>query len=170
MTTTNNDIYKTNSQDIESLIVSLKAEVELDPSDLVSKISLATALEQSDRISEARSVYQEVVDADPMGSMGAIALKALEISEIPDKSLLEPESNLITPNNLQQVQNYQQQTPLFLPITAKAKKSPWQWFYNLPISRKQLIALLASELVSVIALGLGARYIIETGLRNQLLN
>ncbi len=170
MTTTNNNIYNTSSQDIESLLASLKAEVALDPRDLVSKISLATVLEQSDRLSEAKAVYQEIVDADPTGSMGAIARKALEVLEIPDSGFLEPEPSAITPssNNLQTPQRDRQLAPL--PIIAKEKKSPLQWFYNLPISRKQLIALLASELVSIIALGLGARYIIENGLRNQLLN
>lgn len=93
MTTTNN-MYQTNTQNIESLIASLKAEIELDPSDLVNKISLATVLEQSDRIGEARAVYQEIVDADPVGSMGAIARKALESLESPESSFLEPEPNL----------------------------------------------------------------------------
>ncbi|WP_248277707.1 methyl-accepting chemotaxis protein [Brasilonema sp. UFV-L1] len=44
-----------------------------------------------------------------------------------------------------------------------------KWFYNLPISRKQLIALIASELVSVLGIGIGATLIIINGLRTQLL-
>ncbi|NMG22490.1 GAF domain-containing protein, partial [Brasilonema bromeliae] len=43
-----------------------------------------------------------------------------------------------------------------------------QWFYNLPISRKQLIALIASELVSILGIGIGATLIITNGLRTQL--
>ena len=170
MTTTNNNMYQTNTQDVESLIASLKAEVELDPSDLVNKISLATVLEQSDRIGEARAVYQEIVDADPVGSMGAIASKALEALKSPESIFLEPEPNLQSAHisNFQLPQSEGQKAPL--PVISSVKKSPLQWFYNLPISRKQVIALLASELVSVIALGLGVRYIIETGLRSQLLN
>ena len=93
MMSTNNNMYQT-YQNIESLIASLEAEIALDPSDLVNKISLATVLEQSDRISEARAVYQEIVDADPVGSMGGIALKALEALESPENSFLEPETNL----------------------------------------------------------------------------
>jgi twitching motility protein PilJ len=172
MTFANNNVYQTSSQDINSLIEALRVEVEADPSDLVSKISLATALEQSDRIREAKSVYQEVVDADPAGSMGAIASKALEALEIPDSGFLEPEPSVNLPNSstLQTVQRNRQSASLSPSITTKAKKSPLQWFYNLPINRKQLIALLASELVSIVALGLGARYIIENGLRDQLLN
>ena len=87
MTTTNSNMYQT-SQNIESLIASLEAEIALDPSDLVNKISLATVLEQSDRISEARAVYQEIEDADPVGSMGAIARKALEAFEFTESSFL----------------------------------------------------------------------------------
>ena len=45
-----------------------------------------------------------------------------------------------------------------------------QRFYNLPISSKQLIALIACELFSIVGLGVGATWIITTGLRNQLLN
>ncbi len=169
MTTTNNNIYQTTSQDIESLISSLQAEVELDPSDLVSKISLATVLEQSNRLSEAKAVYQEVVDADPAGSMGAIALKALEALDIPQSGFLAPEKE--APEQIQLLQNNETpELPQPKVATKKKKKSPIQWFYNLPINRKQLIALIASEVLSVIALGLGSKHIIETGLRSQLLN
>jgi twitching motility protein PilJ len=167
MTTTNSNVSQTKSQDIESLIESLKAEVELDPSDLVNKISLATVLEQSDRIGAARVVYQEVVDADPAGSMGAIAFKALEALDLPHGLLPQPQADI----EGVPLQNHQQIPEIpALKVTSKKAKSPLQWFYNLPINRKQLIALIASEVLSVIALGIGSRHIIETGLRTQLLN
>ncbi|MBW4631508.1 MAG: GAF domain-containing protein [Iphinoe sp. HA4291-MV1] len=56
-------------------------------------------------------------------------------------------------------------------IAADRKKvimSIRKWFYNLPISRKQLIALIASELVSILGIGIGATLIITNGLRTQL--
>jgi len=53
----------------------------------------------------------------------------------------------------------QRRTPSFL-----------QWFYNLPLGYKQLIALIVAELTSIVGLSVGARWIITTGLRNQLLN
>lgn len=168
MTATNNS-YGTTSQDIEGLIVSLQAEVELDPTDLVSKISLATVLEQSGKIEEAKSVYQEVIDADPTGSMGAIALKALEGLDIPNSGFLEAPTR--EDRDESHPQQSLEQTPELSPLIVKPKrKKALQWFYDLPISRKQLIALLASEVLSVIALGVGARHLIETGLRGQLLN
>ncbi len=168
MTATNNS-YGTTSQDIEGLIVSLQAEVELDPTDLVSKISLATVLEQSGKIEEAKLVYQEVIDADPTGSMGAIALKAWEGLDIPKSGFLELPTIIEDREELPPQKLPQQTQELPLIVKPKRKKA-LQWFYDLPISRKQLIALLASEVLSVIALGVGARHLIETGLRGQLLN
>ena len=56
------------------------------------------------------------------------------------------------------------------PGPQRRKPSFLQWFYDLPISRKQLIALFSSEILSLVLIGFGARWIIETGLRNQLLN
>ncbi|GAA6621389.1 methyl-accepting chemotaxis protein [Scytonema sp. NUACC26] len=44
-----------------------------------------------------------------------------------------------------------------------------QWFCNLSVGRKQLIALIAAQLVSIIGLSVGTRWIITSGLRTQLL-
>ncbi len=44
-----------------------------------------------------------------------------------------------------------------------------QWFYDLPISRKQLYALISAQLVSIIGIGVGSTLIITIGLRSQLL-
>ncbi len=44
-----------------------------------------------------------------------------------------------------------------------------QWFCNLPIGRQQLIALFVAEFVSIVGLSIGARWIITTGWRAQLL-
>ncbi|WP_017652763.1 methyl-accepting chemotaxis protein [Fortiea contorta] len=53
--------------------------------------------------------------------------------------------------------------------SAQTPKKPFiQRFYNLPISRKQWIALLASELVSILGIGIAGTVIITSGLRNQL--
>ncbi|TFI54161.1 HAMP domain-containing protein [Mastigocladus laminosus UU774] len=43
--------------------------------------------------------------------------------------------------------------------------SIWRWFSNLSISRKQLIALIASEVVSILGISLVARYLITTNLQ-----
>jgi twitching motility protein PilJ len=51
----------------------------------------------------------------------------------------------------------------------KAKRSLLQSFYNLPISRKQLIALVISQLVPILGIGIAARLIITNGLQTLLL-
>ncbi|MFH7023922.1 MAG: methyl-accepting chemotaxis protein [Heteroscytonema crispum UTEX LB 1556] len=51
----------------------------------------------------------------------------------------------------------------------KAKLSLIQRFYNRPISQKQWIALLASQLVPILGIGMGATLIMNYGLRSQLL-
>lgn len=54
-------------------------------------------------------------------------------------------------------------------IPAKPKRNFLQKFYDLPIGRKQLLALIACELFSVIGIGIGGTLIIVQGLRSQLL-
>ena len=45
-----------------------------------------------------------------------------------------------------------------------------QWFYNLPVQRKQLVGLFTSEAISIIGLvGVGAWLLVSSG-RTQLLN
>ena len=51
----------------------------------------------------------------------------------------------------------------------KNHHSRFGWFYNLPISRKQWIALLASELVAILGIGVVGTWIITKGLREQLI-
>lgn len=148
----NSNTTNINNQEIESL----QAEVERDPTDLVAKISLANALEESGRVTEAKSLYQEVLAADPEGTMGAIASKALDTLAIPAARLISP-PNTVVPTESQQVQT-------------QHKRSPLQWFYNLPISQKQVLALFLSEVISILGLGIGAKVIFETGLRDQLRN
>ena len=56
-----------------------------------------------------------------------------------------------------------------LTVNAATVPSFLQWFCNLPISRQQLLALFAAELISIVGLSVGARWIITTGWRTQLL-
>ena len=59
-------------------IAALAAEVERNPKDLVQKILLANALEQTGKISASVALYQEVIDGDKDGDYSLIAHKALE--------------------------------------------------------------------------------------------
>jgi methyl-accepting chemotaxis protein len=56
-----------------------------------------------------------------------------------------------------------------LTTSKEVKKSMWKWFSNLSISRKQLIALIASELVSILGISCVARYLITNNLQTLLL-
>ncbi|MGD1910206.1 MAG: methyl-accepting chemotaxis protein [Rivularia sp. (in: cyanobacteria)] len=63
-------------------------------------------------------------------------------------------------------------SPQNKPVKTAASKTrnPWlKKFYNLPISRKQLIALIFCQLVSILGIGIGGTLLITQGLRNQLL-
>lgn len=51
---------------------------------------------------------------------------------------------------------------------SKQKRSPFGWFYNLPVRRKQLLGLFTSEVISIVGLlGVGSLLIVLGG-RNQL--
>lgn len=56
---------------IPQSIEALTAEVERDPTDLVAKITLANALEQSGEAEKAVALYQEVVTLDQEGVYGS---------------------------------------------------------------------------------------------------
>jgi twitching motility protein PilJ len=53
--------------------------------------------------------------------------------------------------------------------SGETKLSLIQRFYNLPISQKQWVALLVSQLVPILGIGVGATLIMNYGLRSQLL-
>ncbi len=135
---------------------------ELQYAELVNKISNANSLERSGQIEEAKKLYQEVLEGDPAGNLGASAQKALESLGIPAKPYLEPISK--------KADNYQQSTTLKKPKSNRSPLNLWQWFFDLPISRKQLIALVSSEIFALVLIGMGVRWTIENSLRNQLLN
>ena len=177
MTTTNTNPNYLNNSNSTTELAALQAEVELDSTDLVAKISLASALEQAGEVSQAVALYQEVVSLDPAGTCGSVAHKALEALQ-QSSSSLETSQPAPESQRLKYRGSFHPQSSLEKPakvliatqITPGRKSSYLQWFYNLPISRKQILALFLSEVVSVVGLGIGARVILETGLRTQLQN
>ncbi|MBW4577667.1 MAG: methyl-accepting chemotaxis protein [Aphanothece sp. CMT-3BRIN-NPC111] len=168
MTVTRNGYPNTDEpQDIEPI----ETETESEFVDLVVKISQANALERSGKVSEAIALYQEVVEADPAGNLGTSARKALERLEVPAPKSLEEVLSNVQPETIDTATSFEVQKPQKqYRATRRAAYSPLQWFYNLPISRKQLIALLTAEILSLGLVALGVRWIITTGLRSQLLN
>ncbi|MGG6266702.1 methyl-accepting chemotaxis protein [Leptolyngbya sp. AN03gr2] len=57
-------------------------------------------------------------------------------------------------------------------ITAQSRRAPTStnWFHNLSIGRKQLVALLVCELIPIIGLGIGSTIVLTNSLRTQLLS
>ncbi len=63
-----------------------------------------------------------------------------------------------------------QPPPSAIANKTKLKRGLFQRFNDLPVSRKQLIALLSSQGFSLLLIVVGSRFVLESGLRNQLLN
>ncbi len=53
-------------------------------------------------------------------------------------------------------------------LVSQRRKPLLQWFYDQPISRKQLIALITSELIAIVGLVIGGRVIITKSLHTEL--
>ncbi len=160
-------------------ILELQTAVEQDPTDVVAKITLASALEQAGFLPKAAAVYREIIDLDEDGVFKASAEKALE----------EIESKLQTPVSVKQVRrSYRQgridtstQTSLsepslvLLPNTETSSVLPppptlRQSLADLPIASKQFIAFLACSAFSVVGVvGTGMWIALQSG-RNQLKN
>lgn len=62
-------------------IQELATQVERDPTDLVQKIALANALEQTGEIAASVTLYKEIIEQDRDGNYGLVARKALESLE-----------------------------------------------------------------------------------------
>lgn len=55
------------------------------------------------------------------------------------------------------------------PQSAKSRPAWINWFYNLPIGRKQLCALTLCELIPILGFGIGSTIVLTNSLRSQLL-
>lgn len=123
------------------------------PETLLAKITSASALEKAGQTQEAIALYTQVLTADPDGTYGAIARKALE-------TLLANDAQSATSTKGQTVLSTEPRKNETLPL----HKQLLHQFYDLPIQRKQFLGLLASETVSVVGLvGVGALLIISNG-------
>jgi twitching motility protein PilJ len=117
-------------------ILELQAEVEKSPDDLVAKVSLASALEQSGYLLEAIEVYQEIKEKDTEGIFAASANKAIE--SLQEKLAINRVDN----------EDTREAKPSFI-VEKTRLINPLQKFYNLPIGTKQFIALISSSLLSI---------------------
>lgn len=126
-------------------IKELAAKVEREPTDLVQKIALANALEQTGEIARAVALYQEVLQQDIEG-YGLVARKALENiqnSSAPDSASLSDASSSLT-TDVAPI-SHQHQRQRF--NSASRRRS---WWKNLNFRTKLTILLVASTAIPVI--------------------
>ncbi|NCS85829.1 MAG: HAMP domain-containing protein [Cyanobacteria bacterium] len=133
-------------------IKTLQNNVEKNPSDLMAKLNLATALEQENHYDDALKVYQTIITEDNEGVFAGTAEKA--IASIQIKYLKNQDNNDIKNNNK----------------VAKKSLSIKQKIVDLPIAYKQFIALLISSLISILGVVIAGRIITIILGRSQLEN
>ncbi len=171
-------------------ITNLQTKVDNNPTDLSAKIGLASALEQGGYLSEALKVYEDIIENDEEGVFAASAQKAVEViehqlastlivdrtQELPPKISEKPSQQLSLENStfkakLENNNNHNLEKRVKNSDYLITKKGGlFQKFYNLPIRQKQFIALLASSLISIIAVVTAGILITKTSGRNQLEN
>lgn len=121
---------------------------------LATKITEASRKEENGELEQARQLYQEVADADPNGSLGGSARRAIaSLSETSTQTVASTptvESNTTTAET-----------------SVNPLKKAWNWFKNRPIADKQLATLGISEVTSL-ALVAVSSVLLFVGLRAQL--
>ena len=142
--------------------------------DPMARILYAYDLESQGDVNKAREIYQQIIDADQDGTYAAIASKAIEAMG-EESNQLEQQPNLqiqvISPLSKsadpKKVPQQAKRVTKSSKAASKPKSSPLQWFYDLPVGRKQFTALLASEFLSLSLVGFGA-FLIGRSLQDQL--
>lgn len=130
--------------------------------DLLAKISMASTLEQAGHTNDARLLYQEVVAADPSGTIGASARRALEVmkaSEVEEVTSVDAQISFadsfgVSANSKKYIPTTRGDDPDSSGQQRKLRLL--QRLYNLPISHKQLGALILSELLTLGLVGISA--------------
>jgi twitching motility protein PilJ len=159
------------------------ASASNNSSDSMAQILQAYELESQGNITAAKKLYQQVIDEDIDGTYAPIAIAAIEAMGRASVPKVEQENNLekeraiastIPPaKSLSASPSESLSEPLskqsLSPISSQniSQTSPLSWFYNLPVGRKQLTALVASEFLSLVLAGFGA-YIVGRSLQDQL--
>ncbi|MBR8828286.1 MAG: HAMP domain-containing protein [Gomphosphaeria aponina SAG 52.96 = DSM 107014] len=151
-------------QDFSAEIIALQTAVEQEPTDLVAKISLASALEQSGHLAEAVAVYRQISALDTEGVFAATAAKAL--AELGRESETEKaaEIKVFQPSVGRKINQIEREKK------RRFLGNIFQKIANLPIGTKQFIALLSASAISTLAVvSAGMAIVISSG-RSQLRN
>ncbi len=119
---------------------------------LIGKITEAQQRQQSGDLTGARALYEQVIADDAEGILAPSATKAL--AALDQAQAVETEAVQVISSSS---------------VTAEARpKRILNWFYDLPVRRKQLVGLFTSEVISVGGLVLVAGALLVAGGRAQL--
>lgn len=134
-------------------IAVLAAQVEREPTDLVNKIMLANALEQTGAVTRAIALYQEVADQDRDGIYGSVARKALENITLSD-SVAQSATNISTPTQekIEASTSHAQQVPQKFNLAFSRLEQGWK---NLNFRTKLALLLVVSTTIPVIVVTQG---------------
>lgn len=126
--------------------------------DLITQISVASTLELEGKIPEAIAIYTEISAADPDGSMGAVARRALD-----NLAQQLAKQNI----NLEPTAESKAEVSTDVASAASPAQTWIQRFYNLPINRKHIAVLVGSQAISLalVATGFG---LLVSGLRSSI--
>lgn len=140
-------------------IEELTQEVERNPTDLVHKILLANALEQTGEITKAIELYQEIIAQDRDGEYSSTAQKALKNLTNHDVS---PEVTKDTNSSaaVTSTTTYHNQPQKFLAATLRGWK-------NLNFRTKLTVLLVASTVIPVIVVTQGVVAVTRESLFNK---
>lgn len=142
-------------------------DIDDDSENLLAKISRASALEQAGQTTEARVLYQEVAAADPAGTIGASARRALEAM---DTGAAGEANSVMLPTTRADASGVGENGKGYVAAPAgdasqslglNSRQRLLKKLYNLPINRKQLWALILSELLSLGLVGISAFAIVR---------
>lgn len=146
-------------------------------SDPMSEILRAYDLESQGNIDAARAIYQRIVDDDADGTYGAIASKAIAAmpkveepveDDDDDQFVLRYRGNVIKKTPAKKAQDSASAKAVSgIKKTLSKRHSSLVWFYDLPVGRKQLATLIASEFLSLSLVGFVA-LLVGQSLQNQL--
>ncbi len=125
--------------------------------DPMAQILSAYDLESQGDINAAREVYQKVIEDDIDGTYAAIAIAAIAAMGGTSTLKADQESAIAPPVA----------PPDSLSKKSTSQSSPLGWFYDFPVGRKQFLALLTSEILSLSLAGFGA-FLIGRSLQDQL--
>jgi twitching motility protein PilJ len=130
----------------------------LNEEQLLDAVMQASALQQQGNTEDAIAIYRQIYQSDPDGQMGMVAQKALESLGVEAAEVTTVEPIALYESTIEAQSQ------------GSRKRNRLQTLRNLPIRRKQLLALFTSEAISLVGLvGVGT-VLIVSGLRNQLLS